>query len=325
MDGPRSLSRRRFARSLVAGATGASAVSLAGCTSDDTEPGDGFDGPGRTLRRWLPAADALDPESDRYGQFQSGFIWTPGPIVAVNERIDDSIFQYLADQVERRLQPLELGAEDVRTMLTVELDPEVAVAATTGAAADYADTLEDEGFEEDDPLRGFRLFVTDEGYDESTAFVLDGGMVLQVRGRGALDRLDTALATRAGVSPRLVDESPAAVALFDHLGGRSLLQARHRTRPLSAEDARDGQGQFAGTVASGAGGTIDGDTFHQRSVTVFDDPDDVDIDAIQDDVDRRREDSRFVGAPEDTTVTQDGRVVVVTTRMPLEELVGDAT
>jgi hypothetical protein len=324
MNGPRPLSRRRFGRSLAVAATGATAVSLAGCTSAGTDPGDGFDGPGRTLRRWLPASDVLDPESDRYERFQSGFIWSPGAIAAVNERVDDSIFQYLAEQVERRFEPLELGVEDVRTMLTVELDPDVAVAATSGAAAEYADTLEDEGFEEEGPVRGFRLFVTEERTDPSAAFALDGGMVLHARGEDAPDRLDTALATRAGATPRLVDESPAAVALFDHLGGRTLLQARHRTRPLPADEAGDGRGRFAGTVASGAGATIEGSTFHQRSVTVFDDPDDVDLDAIQDDVERRREDARFVGAPEDTTVTQDGRVVVVTTQIPLEELVRDA-
>jgi hypothetical protein len=317
---PRQLSRRRFARSAAGLASAAGVASLAGCASETADTGDTFDGPARTLRKWLPAPDALDPESERYRTVQSAFLTSPRSLAAANDRVDGTVFEYLPDQVEGRFRPLDLTAPDVRTMLDLSLDDDVAVAFTDGTTAAHVDHLSDEGYDERDPIRGFRVFDAGGPGDPPGVYALDGGVVVHARGTHAAARVASALATRSGATPRLVDESPAAVALFDHLGGRTLLQATHRDRPLTGDDAHPEHGRFPGTVARGTGGTITGDTFHQRSVTVYDDPADADVDAVREYVDRWRDESRYVGPPEDTTVTRDGRVVVVTTRLPLEDL-----
>lgn len=311
-------SRRNVLR---AGTTAAGTVvlgSLAGCegveqfagdddadTPEATETEDGDDEPAGPYREWLPGPDAFE-DTDHYF-----FRYVDYEQLRANEsNFDPEVYDQYTQDVAI-FSDFDITPEDVEWVVFVPpiLSDTPAVVSGSFSADDIADSLTDDGYEEDGEIGEYTVYNNP---SRARFGVTDGTFVLT--GDNDSDDVRTLIETNNGEVSRYQDESDDMATLLDRLGTGTFVGGT--TNDAYTEDETDPAAfQFAGQVGFAFTDMVSGETTSTELFMLFETAEDVDMDAVSESTE-----SDTLANYNDVSSTQEGRIAIITGTVPTEEL-----
>lgn len=292
------VSRRQFLKSGSATLAAGAAVGLSGCAGMLGESG----GPGYTA--WLYAPGTFESR-DHYT-----FTYLDPSTFSDNEEELGDTYTLLKNSEQAALEPAGVTFENLDGLLSV--DPATVYVGSFDADS-VTGSLEDSGFSRRTEHEGHAIYAASDG--SGPAFgVSDDTVVAATDGANGEDVVTTVLDAESGNGDRYVDENEDLKALTDELGEPTYVNGRTRTKVVSTDVE---SGEFAGEVANGAGFSVDGDTTDVTVALVFDSPEDVSTDEVE----QWTETDTF-DTVEDAEVSSSGRVATVTGTATTSEFFG---
>ncbi|WP_136716117.1 hypothetical protein [Halorientalis salina] len=291
----KDVSRRQTLR-LGAAAAGLGAVgSLSGCSQIKSAVP--FIG-GASYKQWLPAPDELG-DSDHYY-----FSYTNYKQIRNNEdNFDEEAFENYEAEAETDL--LDLDIDDIDEVVSLGFGS-ASVLIGSFNKEDVTDELEDNDFDDEDDQGNFTIYEPENG---SGAVAVKGGTAVYADDS---DAVETIIDTKNGDEDRYVGENEEFKELVNKIGNGTRVSGRTQEE---VDETDEDYGQFEGAVASGGTDTVNGETTKIKSVTLFDDADDVPQDEFEDYID----DSDYWDELDNVSVSKNGRAVVVTGQMDTDE------
>jgi len=268
------------------------------------------------------------------GPSYSNWIYAPGTVEQRDHRaavyMDTTLLEERSSDMGALGEILEDGVDASLEGTGLDIDDTEWAAGGTGLAysvdadpAEVRDELDDNGFDEEELDGGYTLHKKNRrGFPLS--FGVKEGYVLSSGGQGFIgtgashgaDVVEAMVEAEIGETERFREDSEDFSAALDAVnpGLFVALQTRDELDDTDVED-----GDFEGVVADGNRIHVpdpEGDEARLKTVHVFDDADDADLDDVEEYV----EDHAADGDLDEVSVTQDGRVVTGTGRADLEDL-----
>lgn len=210
-------------------------------------------------------------------------------------------------------QPVDVDLDEMEVYLGFQSS---AVVQTTLDRDDIIDDLEDTDFDDETDHAGYTIYANE---DETRAAGVDGSDIVfgdESGGEDAVEVVETALDTQNGDEDRYTDENEDFQLLVDELGDGTFVAGRTYEETTETNAA---EGNFENEVAAGTSATIDGDTTEVTRIRVFEQADDVDVDAIEEWIDENDNNDETFDDHENIDVTHDGRAAVITSDVPTED------
>lgn len=291
------LTRRR-----LLGAAGTAAVGLAGCSSSDDSDDGGSDsepsGP-PAYTDWLPM-----PEAISYARYSISLA-DLAEIRQYEDSFDGDVYdRFTSIEESDWFERLNLAFGDVSSLLTVagsinRLSGEFDTEALTDSLAEADENVPEQG-----DHAGYAIYAN--GY--SGVAISEGALVTTTQSFGTgsdeiVEILQAMIDASRGEATRQVEENSEYRELVDTLGSGTFVLGETTGGP-QAGDPEDGL--FSGVVAKGTSVQVEGSDSTVRYVDVYEEEDDVDMDALDEWIENDR---RFGVA--DVTTRQIGRTTLV--------------
>jgi hypothetical protein len=283
--------RRRALAALAAGS-----ASLAGCSN----PLSAVTGPSLVDRgtRWAP-----DYESAAMSGVEAGFVAVDGdefmPPLPDTTR-DHLDRQWVAPVFDRSMTAIDTYIADVRGWGHVY-----------DGIDDVVDVLESRGFEQDGSYEGFDMYLHPEG----PTVAVDGSMAVVA---AFTANTEVMLDVAEGDRPGSVETTDALSRLVD------LTESRPYVRAFVHRPADPDAAPYAGQIGRSDAVSVSAEQYHARTVLLFEEPAQIDVDAIRSEVSKGAEDAEaFIAEVSSLEVSSRGRHVVVRGTGPINRLLID--
>jgi len=276
-----------------------------GSNGEATETDGGNDESYAAYRAWLPEPDAVD--EDHYYSWYVDY----NQLRANESHFDPEVYdRYTEDEELFAKSDFSAADADGAVSLTPVNDGDTpAVVTGSFSATDVADSLTENGFEEDRDIGEYTVYRNS---SRGEFGVRDGTIVLT--GDPNSDHLRTLIETQNGEVSRYTEARDDMATLLDRFGPETFVGG-DTSDPTTEEEADPENLDFAGQVGYSFGDAVEGETTTSEVAVLFETAEDIDMGAV----------SEFTGtdwfdAYTEISSVQEGRMVIVTGEVPTDEL-----